>query len=149
MASVWVVILWIVWGSPQPNIPVLEPTFVIVGLAPPVLIPGVTQAPTLPVAARPAPPAVDTLAADFDRLAQCESSGNWADNTGNGFYGGLQWEIRTWRGAVTRAGYPEWANRLPSAAPASIQIAAGIQLHSERGFQPWPACSRSLGLVGK
>ena len=78
--------------------------------------------------------------AQFERLAQCESGGNWSINTGNGYYGGLQFNLATWRG-LGLGGYPHQASK-------SQQIAAGQKLHSQRGWQPWPACSRKLGLSG-
>ncbi|MEX2290047.1 MAG: transglycosylase family protein [Mycobacteriales bacterium] len=78
--------------------------------------------------------------AQFERLASCESGGRWDINTGNGYYGGLQFNLATWRG-VGMSGYPHQASR-------STQIAAGQKLHSQRGWSPWPACSRKLGLAG-
>jgi peptidoglycan hydrolase-like protein with peptidoglycan-binding domain len=78
--------------------------------------------------------------AQFERLAQCESNGNWSINTRNGYYGGLQFNLATWRG-IGMTGYPHQA-------PKSTQIAAGQKLHSQRGWAPWPACSRKLGLRG-
>jgi hypothetical protein len=78
--------------------------------------------------------------AQFERLAQCESGGNWSINTGNGYYGGLQFNLGTWRG-VGMSGYPHQASK-------ATQIAAGQKLHSQRGWSPWPACSRKLGLSG-
>lgn len=76
----------------------------------------------------------------WERLAGCESGGNWAINTGNGYYGGLQFALATWRG-LGMSGYPHQASK-------ATQIAAADQLHTQRGFQPWPACSRKLGLTG-
>jgi len=78
--------------------------------------------------------------AQFEQLAQCESGGNWAINTGNGYYGGLQFNLATWRG-LGLGGYPHQASK-------SQQIAAGQKLHGQRGWQPWPACTRKLGLRG-
>ena len=78
--------------------------------------------------------------AQFERLAQCESGGNWSINTGNGYYGGLQFNLATWR-SVGMSGYPHQASK-------ATQIAAGQKLHSARGWSPWPACSRKLGLRG-
>ena len=78
--------------------------------------------------------------AQFERLAQCESGGNWAINTGNGYYGGLQFNLGTWRG-VGFSGYPHQASK-------ATQIAAGQALHAQRGWAPWPSCSRKLGLSG-
>jgi flagellar biosynthesis GTPase FlhF len=74
----------------------------------------------------------------WDRLAQCESGGNWSINTGNGYYGGLQFNLQTWR-SVGGSGYPHQASKAEQIHRAQI-------LHSQRGFQPWPACSSKLGL---
>jgi hypothetical protein len=75
---------------------------------------------------------------DFARLRQCESGGNYAINTGNGFYGAYQFDRRTWQGL----GYPGTADQ---AAPGT-QDEAAARLQAARGWQPWPACSRKLGL---
>jgi hypothetical protein len=91
------------------------------------------------------------------RLRNCESGGDYTRNTGNGFYGAYQFDLNTWggrpdadgvrrAGAVTRAGYAEWANRLPSEAPPIAQDAAARRLQSERGWGPWPGCRAKLGL---
>lgn len=74
----------------------------------------------------------------WDRLAQCESGGNWSINTGNGYYGGLQFNLQTWQ-AYGGTGYPHQHSR-------ATQISVAQRLHAARGFQPWPACSRKLGL---
>ncbi len=74
----------------------------------------------------------------WDRLAQCESGGNWAINTGNGYYGGLQFSLSSWR-AVGGAGYPHEASR-------ETQIEMGERLRANGGWRHWPACSRKLGL---
>jgi murein L,D-transpeptidase YcbB/YkuD len=71
-------------------------------------------------------------------LRTCESGGNYQANTGNGFYGAYQFDLGTWHGL----GY----SGLPSDASPSTQDAAARELQSERGWQPWPACSRKLGL---
>jgi hypothetical protein len=75
---------------------------------------------------------------DFARLRMCESGGNYSTNTGNGFYGAYQFDLGTWHGL----GY----SGLPSSASASTQDAAARTLQSERGWEPWPACSARLGL---
>lgn len=74
----------------------------------------------------------------WDRLAQCESHGNWHINTGNGYYGGLQFNLQTWQ-AYGGTGYPHEHSR-------ATQIAVAEKLRAARGFQPWPHCSRKLGL---
>lgn len=77
---------------------------------------------------------------DWDRLAQCESGGNWSINTGNGYYGGLQFSPTTWR-AFGGAGMPHQASR-------SQQIAVAERTLAAQGWGAWPSCSRRLGLNG-
>ena len=75
----------------------------------------------------------------WDQLAQCEAGGNWAINTGNGFYGGLQFTISSWQ-AVGGSG-------LPSDASREEQIMRGQALQALQGWGAWPACSAKLGLL--
>jgi uncharacterized protein YabE (DUF348 family) len=78
----------------------------------------------------------------WDRLAQCESGGNWAINTGNGYYGGLQFNLSTWQsnGGTQYAAYPHQATR-------EEQIAIATLLRDRRGgYGAWPACAEKLGL---
>ncbi len=93
---------------------------------------------------RSAAPAGDGVPVDanvWDLLAQCESGGNWAINTGNGYYGGLQFSYSTWlgNGGGDFAEYAHLATR-------EQQILIAENLHARRGFQPWPACRVKLGL---
>ena len=76
----------------------------------------------------------------WDALAQCESGGNWAINTGNGYYGGLQFNLGTWQ-AYGGVG-------LPSDQSRETQIAVATRLRDANGgsYGSWPACSQSLGL---
>ncbi|MGQ0717471.1 MAG: transglycosylase family protein [Pseudonocardiales bacterium] len=79
----------------------------------------------------------------WDRLAQCESGGNWAINTGNGYYGGLQFDQSTWRsnGGSRYAPYAHQASR-------EEQIAVAQKVRNARGgYGAWPACSARLGLA--
>ncbi len=80
----------------------------------------------------------------WDRLAQCESSGNWSINTGNGYSGGLQFAPATWRGF----GGAEFA---PAAHQASRteQIVVAERVLAAQGWNAWPACSRRLGIRGE
>ena len=87
----------------------------------------------------PAANAADS--ATWDALAQCESGGNWSINTGNGFYGGLQFTQQSWNG-VGMSGSPATASR-------AQQIEAGERLLAIQGWGAWPACSAKLGLYGK
>ncbi|HEY3139979.1 MAG TPA: transglycosylase family protein [Acidimicrobiales bacterium] len=74
----------------------------------------------------------------WDALAQCESGGNWSINTGNGYYGGIQFSLGSWRG-VGGEGYPHENSR-------ETQIEMGIRLYESSGWGAWPACTRKLGL---
>ncbi len=94
----------------------------------------------------PAPQRVVTYAGDtvWDRLAQCESGGNWAivsQPTGK-YMGGLQFDYQTWHayGGGEFAEYPHHATR-------EQQIAVAERLRAARGYHPWPACSKKLGLT--
>ncbi len=73
----------------------------------------------------------------WDDLAQCEAGGNWHINTGNGYYGGLQFALRSWR-AVGGTGYPHQHSR-------EEQIRRGEKLLKIQGWGAWPACSLRLG----
>ncbi|MCO4273125.1 transglycosylase family protein [Pseudarthrobacter sp. HLT3-5] len=81
-----------------------------------------------------------TDGATWDSLAQCESGGNWATNTGNGYSGGLQFSASTW------AAY----GGTGSAADASReqQIAVAEQVQASQGWGAWPSCAAELGLSG-
>ena len=75
----------------------------------------------------------------WDALAQCESGGNWAINTGNGYYGGLQFSLGTWR-AYGGPGYPHTASR-----ETQIAIATKVR-DASGGYGAWPGCAAKLGL---
>jgi resuscitation-promoting factor RpfB len=76
----------------------------------------------------------------WDQLAQCESGGNWATNTGNGYYGGLQFSLSTWQ-SYGGPGYPHTASR-----ETQIMIAERVRAADGGGYSAWPACSQALGL---
>ena len=90
----------------------------------------------------PSAPSVDDGSV-WDRIAQCEATGNWAISTGNGYYGGLQFDAGTWRAF----GGGDYAS-LPSGASREEQIAVAQKVRDARGggYGAWPACSRKLGL---
>lgn len=89
--------------------------------------------------AAPAPKPTGAISGSvWDRLAQCESSGNWSINTGNGYYGGLQFSLSSWR-AVGGSGYPHQASK-------SEQIARAEKLQAIQGWGAWPACTAKLGI---
>ena len=87
---------------------------------------------------RPAAPSV-AGGGVWDQLAQCEAGGNWAINTGNGYYGGLQFNLGTWRA--------NGGTGLPSDASREEQIAVGERVQASQGWGAWPACARKLGLL--
>ncbi|HEY8703006.1 MAG TPA: ubiquitin-like domain-containing protein [Arthrobacter sp.] len=68
----------------------------------------------------------------WDKIAQCESSGNWAANTGNGYYGGLQFDVRTWIGSGGGAYAPN-----ASLATKAQQIDIANRVYAQRGLSPW------------
>lgn len=74
------------------------------------------------------------------RLRSCE--GSYSSNTGNGYYGAYQFNLGTWR-TNAPAGYQ---STLPSDAPPAVQDQAAATLYQRRGWQPWPSCSRKMGL---
>ena len=78
----------------------------------------------------------------WDSVAQCESSGNWHINTGNGYYGGLQFSQSTWVGFGGRA----YAPRADLASKAE-QIAVAQKVLASQGPGAWPVCSRRAGLT--
>ncbi|WKD61720.1 Resuscitation-promoting factor Rpf2 precursor [Corynebacterium ciconiae DSM 44920] len=88
-----------------------------------------------------APTASAAPDSDWDRLAQCESGGNWHINTGNGFHGGLQFHPATWNAH----GGQQFA---PTADRASReqQIVVAERVLASQGWGAWPACSARLGL---
>jgi uncharacterized protein YabE (DUF348 family) len=93
------------------------------------------------IPATPDAPAVDDGSV-WDQLVKCEATGNWAINTGNGYYGGLQFDAGTWRAY----GGGDYAP-LPNQASREEQIAVAEKVRDDRGgYGAWPACSRKLGL---
>jgi len=78
----------------------------------------------------------------WDALAECESGGNWAINTGNGYYGGLQFSYGAWHmyGGGDFAEYPHLATR-------EQQITVAERLRADRGYAPWPTCAAELELA--
>jgi uncharacterized protein YabE (DUF348 family) len=71
----------------------------------------------------------------WDKIAACESGGNWATNTGNGYYGGLQFNLGTWH-AYGGTGRPDQASR-----EAQIAVAERVAAASG-GYGAWPVCGR-------
>jgi uncharacterized protein YabE (DUF348 family) len=78
--------------------------------------------------------------AQWDSLARCESTGNWAINTGNGFYGGVQFDQNTWE----RQGGLRYAPRA-DLATREEQIAIAEVTRARQGWGAWPVCSGRIG----
>jgi hypothetical protein len=74
----------------------------------------------------------------WDKIAQCESGGNWSINTGNGYHGGLQFDPDTWREHGGK-GRPEKASK-------DEQIRVAERVLETQGWAAWPVCSRKAGL---
>jgi len=75
----------------------------------------------------------------WDSIAQCESSGDWSDDTGNGFYGGLQFTLESWQ-TVGGTGNPADASE-------DEQIMRAQMLEHLQGWKAWPECATQLGLT--
>jgi resuscitation-promoting factor RpfB len=78
--------------------------------------------------------------ATWDALSRCEAGGNWAINTGNGFYGGVQFDQNTWErnGGLRYAGRADLATR-------EEQITIAEVTRARQGWGAWPVCSGRLG----
>lgn len=105
------------------------------GATAPVITASQTTAPTPTVTTPPAAVAAGDV---WDKLAQCESGGNWSIDTGNGYYGGLQFSAGTWQA--------NGGTGSPAAASREQQIAVAQNIAARQGFSAWPACSSQLGL---
>lgn len=73
------------------------------------------------------------------RLRYCEAGGDYTRNSGNGYYGAYQFSISTW------GGFDGYAR--PDLAPPAVQDAKAKATEAARGWYPWPACARKLGLL--
>ncbi|MFD8306175.1 transglycosylase family protein [Streptomyces sp. NPDC059690] len=78
-------------------------------------------------------------ASEWDAVAQCESGGNWSINTGNGYYGGLQFSASTWA-AYGGTAYAAQANQ----ASKAQQIAVAEKVLASQGKGAWPVCGTGL-----
>ena len=90
------------------------------------------------IARNPPAPAVSPVPAVWACIAQHESGGNPAENTGNGYYGAFQFSAATWASMDT--GYPR-----ADLAPYSVQLAAAEALQRRAGWGQWPVTSRECG----
>ena len=117
-------------STPEPTItpiPTATPTPILVSPTP-------TPTPTV----MPSPTTNPTDDSVWDKLAACESGGNWSIDIGNGYFGGLQFNQGAWE-SVGGTGNPAQASR-------EEQIAKGKLLQQKRGWGAWGGCSTKLGL---
>src|SRR3954465_7678972 len=84
--------------------------------------------------------AAQASSVNWDAVAQCESGGNWSINTGNGFYGGLQFTRGTWK-SYGGGKYASTANK----ASRSEQIAIAEKVLRGQGIGAWPVCGKKGG----
>jgi LysM repeat protein len=84
--------------------------------------------------------AAQASSVNWDAVAQCESGGNWSINTGNGFYGGLQFTRGTWK-AYGGTEYASTANK----ASRSEQIRIAERVRNGQGIGAWPICGQKSG----
>ncbi|HEY9244411.1 MAG TPA: transglycosylase family protein [Streptosporangiaceae bacterium] len=92
-------------------------------------------APAAPQPASPPPAAGSSSGVNWSAIAACESGGNWSADTGNGFYGGLQFTMGTWLGY----GGGQYASSANLASPAE-QIAVAERVLAGQGIGAWPVC---------
>jgi outer membrane biosynthesis protein TonB len=128
-------------ATPLPTaIPTIQPTNTPIPTKTPTLaptsipIPTSTPLPTATPTPTPEPDSDDV----WDRLAACEAGGNWSTDTGNGYFGGLQFSQGAWE-SVGGSGNPAQASR-------DEQISRGKALQAVRGWGAWGECASRLGL---
>jgi hypothetical protein len=132
MEAVWSWVTTVEAHTPPPPAPTVVPVTPVAATPKVALSPKVVPAPVAP--------ATQVAAGDvWAELRRCESGGNYADNTGNGYYGAYQFSLATWRGLGFTG--------LPSAAAPAVQDRAAQELQARSGWGQWPSCSRQLRLT--
>jgi uncharacterized protein YabE (DUF348 family) len=101
--------------------------------------PKVTKQPTKAKTKTSTPPPADTSGLNWDGVANCESGGNWSINTGNGYYGGLQFSSSTWLSEGGGAYAPR-----ADLATREQQIAIATKRYNQSGSSSWPVCGQYL-----
>ncbi|QYX79546.1 LysM peptidoglycan-binding domain-containing protein [Streptomyces akebiae] len=104
-----------------------------------IAVAGVTGAAAIAAPLMAAGSASAATASEWDAVAQCESGGNWSINTGNGYYGGLQFSASTWAGY----GGTQYASTADQATKAQ-QIAIAEKVLAGQGKGAWPVCGKGL-----
>ncbi|MGD0380549.1 MAG: transglycosylase family protein [Acidimicrobiales bacterium] len=138
MEAVWSWVTTVAANTPPPPAPTVVP---VPKVAPtPKAAPAPKPAPAPKVVTAPVAPATSAASGGvWASLRRCESGGNYADNTGNGYYGAYQFSLATWRGLGFTG--------LPSAAAPAVQDRAAQELQARSGWGQWPSCSRQLRLT--
>jgi|GEM_PF-837927 len=119
---------------PAPTVPVTAARAVTTPAPPPRAVVIMTPAVVSTPSAAPA-----TNGNVWAVLRQCESGGDYSENTGNGYFGAYQFSLATWRGLGLGG--------LPSQAPAAVQDQAARRLQARSGWGQWPSCARRLRLA--
>jgi LysM repeat protein len=126
-------------GSPRVSPAVLRAAMAAIPAPPPAPAPVSAPAAAPPAATTaapaPAPAPGPPGGVNWPAIAACESGGNWSANTGNGFYGGLQFTQQTWQ-AYGGGQYAPSANQ----ATPTQQIAVAQQVLAGQGIGAWPVC---------
>ncbi|SPF03857.1 LysM peptidoglycan-binding domain-containing protein [Streptomyces sp. MA5143a] len=104
-----------------------------------IAVAGVTGAAAMAAPLIAAGSASAATASEWDAVAQCESGGDWSINTGNGYYGGLQFSASTWAGY----GGTQYASTADQASKAQ-QIAVAEKVLASQGKGAWPVCGKGL-----
>ncbi|UUU22670.1 transglycosylase family protein [Streptomyces sp. DSM 40750] len=104
-----------------------------------IAVAGVTGAAAIAAPLMVAGSASAATASEWDAVAQCESGGNWSINTGNGYYGGLQFSASTWAGY----GGTQYASTADQASKAQ-QIEIAEKVLAGQGKGAWPVCGTGL-----
>ncbi|MFF6781628.1 transglycosylase family protein [Streptomyces sp. NPDC012510] len=104
-----------------------------------IAVAGVTGAAAIAAPLMAAGSASAATASEWDAVAQCESGGNWSINTGNGYYGGLQFAASTWAGY----GGTKYASTADQASKAQ-QIEIAEKVLASQGKGAWPVCGKGL-----
>ncbi|MFJ2114465.1 transglycosylase family protein [Streptomyces sp. NPDC087850] len=116
-----------------------DPNLIIPGQTLRLSAPAIRTAPSAqPAPVTPGPTQPNASATNWSKLAQCESSGNWTINTGNGYYGGLQFSLQTWH-AFGGTGMPH-----QNSSTEQIRIAEKVL--RAQGPGAWPHCSYVAGM---
>lgn len=124
---------------PKPtSMPIRTPTPTMQVITTVPTAPTITLMPTIIITPTVLPVIPNTDDAVWDKLAHCESTENWRIDTGNGYFGGLQFSQGTWE-SVGGTGSPAQASR-------EEQIIRGKLLQAKRGWGAWGGCAKQLGL---